>query len=937
LKWYFATGDNVHSSPTIGSDGTIYFGSWDNKLYAINPDGTQKWNFTTGGYVSSSPAIGSDGTIYFGSSDNKLYAINPDGTEKWSFATGDVIQSSPAIGHDGTIFIGSNDRKVHAIYPNGTQKWNFTTGLYVLSSPSIASDGTVYVGSYDGKLYAINPDGTQKWNFTTSGFVHSSPAIGFDGTIYVGTVSSFSTLPNFYAIYPDGSLKWEIYLPTRIFSSPAIGLDGTLYVGTGWYSSSPDLGFYAVNPNGTVMWKFDAGDDFFSSPSIGSDGTIYIGSRDHRLYAINQDGSQKWNFTAMDSIDSSPTIDSDGTIYVGSSDRNLYAIGTPAQGQPLIADAGPDQVVDEGQTVHFHGEATGGSGGSYEWSLKANITTRRMSLGVASVGGLVYAIGGNLAGEGSPGYPSGIVEVYDPITDTWASRSDMNYGGAGLAVSAVGGKIYALGLMSGPFTQWNEVYDPITDTWTLISPMPTVRSYVASAVVDDKIYVVGGRSTMNPNASFNEEYDPATSIWTEKAPIPTKRYALAATTLNGKVYAIGGVDSITHWRTDLVEVYDPSTDSWSTAAPLPFTSIGNAAVAYNGKIYVASGNQAFDCVTDSYFAVYDPGTDIWTNLSSLIIPRRHFSMAEVNGNLYAIGGTHGWMCGNVAPIEEYAPSAVLDFTWDMNHLIDSDGDGNSTNDIDATGQNPSHIYGDNGDYVVTLTVTDNAGSTAHDTVNVTVLNLDPAVSVEVDANLATKGNVTLRLAGEKYHDATMYLYEDGVEVGNVTVFRVPGNPDDQSGTIRAVEFNLSRVYTANVLYTPDDDPINGQPNGATPAWIILSLEDCDETRIHHTFNVKHPETWDWSVELNPYLCRVVEINATAIDPGSDDLIFNWSFGASNKYYNDGAGPDPYPSPGGIFPFEATDKVRFDYTGSIVIKVVVWDDDGGSQTIELALN
>jgi hypothetical protein len=65
----------VTSSPAIGADGTIYVGSADMKLYAINPDGSEKWHFTTQGAIASSPAIGSDGTIYIGSSDNNLYAV----------------------------------------------------------------------------------------------------------------------------------------------------------------------------------------------------------------------------------------------------------------------------------------------------------------------------------------------------------------------------------------------------------------------------------------------------------------------------------------------------------------------------------------------------------------------------------------------------------------------------------------------------------------------------------------------------------------------------------------------------------------------------------------------------------------------------------------------------------------------------------------------
>ena len=153
--WEFETGDMVQSSPAIGSDATIYVGSYDNKLYAINPDGSKKWAFETGNYVLSSPAIGSDGTIYVGSYDNKLYAINPDGSKKWAFETGDEVHSSPVIGSDGTIYVGSEDNNLYAINTDGTKKWAFDTGDDVNSSPAIGRDGTIYFGSLDGNLYAI--------------------------------------------------------------------------------------------------------------------------------------------------------------------------------------------------------------------------------------------------------------------------------------------------------------------------------------------------------------------------------------------------------------------------------------------------------------------------------------------------------------------------------------------------------------------------------------------------------------------------------------------------------------------------------------------------------------------------------------------------------------------------------------------------------------
>jgi len=120
------SGNGVRSSPTIGNDGTIYVGSDDSYLYAINADGSKKWAFETNldgrqgpdfglDRVRSSPVIGSDGTIYVGSGDYNLYAINPDGSKKWNFKTGDGVDSSPTIGNDGTIYVGSWDKNLYAI------------------------------------------------------------------------------------------------------------------------------------------------------------------------------------------------------------------------------------------------------------------------------------------------------------------------------------------------------------------------------------------------------------------------------------------------------------------------------------------------------------------------------------------------------------------------------------------------------------------------------------------------------------------------------------------------------------------------------------------------------------------------------------------------------------------------------------------------------
>ena len=324
-KWEFTTGGAVTSSPAIGIDKTIYVGSEDSKLYAINPDGTKKWEFPTGGAIVSSPAIGMEGTIFVGSFDCKLYAINSNGTKKWEFLTGDIISLSPAIGADGTIYICAYDRKLYAINPNGTKKWEYFINANYQSSPTIGIDGTIYLASDDKKIHAVDPEGNKKWDFVTGGNSNafSSPVIGIDGTIYVG-------LDNFklYAINSDGSKKWEFAALLYIISSPAIGNDGTIYVG------SDDRKLYAINPDGTKKWEFLTGDYVESSPAIGKDGTIFIGSYywDKKLYAINPDGTKKWEFLTGGSVHSSPAIGTDGTVYVGSADGKLYAVSSDCGG-----------------------------------------------------------------------------------------------------------------------------------------------------------------------------------------------------------------------------------------------------------------------------------------------------------------------------------------------------------------------------------------------------------------------------------------------------------------------------------------------------------------------------------------------------------------------------------------------------------------------------
>ena len=243
---------------------------------------TNEWSVDLRSDSDSAPAVGTDGTIYVGTWKGQLWALNPDGSRKWVFQARNEIKSAPAVGLDGTVYFGCRDRKFYAVRADGKKRWEFQTGGWVDSSPALATDGTVYFGSWDKSFYALNADGTKRWQFTTPGEIVSSPAIGADGTIYFGSHDR-----KFYALAPDGRKKWEFATGGPIISSPALNKDQCLYF------TSVDGCLYALNLDGSLRWRLRTGGITESSPVIGLDGTIYVGVLQH-LWAIHPDGKKKW-------------------------------------------------------------------------------------------------------------------------------------------------------------------------------------------------------------------------------------------------------------------------------------------------------------------------------------------------------------------------------------------------------------------------------------------------------------------------------------------------------------------------------------------------------------------------------------------------------------------------------------------------------------------
>ena len=322
---------------------------------------------------------------------------------------------------------------------------------------------------------------------------------------------------------------------------------------------------------------------------------------------------------------------------------------TPGQAKQLAT--GDIIVLQDGRTLPIHFRIETGATGDC-WTTKASMPTARYTLGVATVNGILYAVGG--VNNNTPFTPVATVEAYDPATNTWTTKASMPTARAGVGVVAVNGAVYAV----GGFTTGNvgtvEAYDPATDTWTPKAPMPTARSSLAVATINGILYAVGGQVGNGPTATL-EAYDPSTNTWTTKAPMPTVRNGLGVAAISGVLYAVGGANGNPAVYLADLQAYDPSTNTWTPRASMPTPRQGLGVSAINGILYAVGGcndNSASPPCLATVEA-YDPGTDIWTTRVSMHTPRVWLGAAAINNLLYAVGG--GSSGAILATVEAYQP------------------------------------------------------------------------------------------------------------------------------------------------------------------------------------------------------------------------------------------------------------------------------------------
>ncbi|ADE01275.1 outer membrane protein assembly factor BamB family protein [Haloferax volcanii] len=350
VEWTFEAGDAFWGSPIV-ADGTVYIGSADSALYALDAEtGEERWSFEAGHRIEGTPAY-ADGVVYVGSYDKHLYALDAGtGEERWSRGFGGLIRGSPTV-WDGTVYTGvgchnlacawyaeeANVSETGWVYAldaeTGETEWRYEVGDEVVSTPAVTNN-RVYVGTSDEALYALSRStGEVEWTYETRDMIWSSPAVAY-GSVYFtdwnGNVHA--------ADAATGEQEWLADTAGRYISgSVAVG-EEAVYVGHTPYNTldDPTINHAKVfrfdRESGAENWSFETPALEVGSSPVLTEDVLYVGT--HRqsdgdgvgVHAITTDGQEEW-FMEIDGrgVGSSPAL-VDGRLYFGGTDAKVYAV-----------------------------------------------------------------------------------------------------------------------------------------------------------------------------------------------------------------------------------------------------------------------------------------------------------------------------------------------------------------------------------------------------------------------------------------------------------------------------------------------------------------------------------------------------------------------------------------------------------------------------------
>ncbi|MBP6058340.1 MAG: galactose oxidase [Nitrosomonas sp.] len=224
------------------------------------------------------------------------------------------------------------------------------------------------------------------------------------------------------------------------------------------------------------------------------------------------------------------------------------------------------------------------------WSFTTPLPEGRHHVGIASLNGMLYVVGGFTKSFLSVWHAVATVYQYNPATREWRELAPMPTARGALGVAVYQNRLYAIGGYDGKHNSGAvEIFDPQTNTWSSGASMFTPRDHLAVVATENRIYAIGGRPKLDyhRNLATVEEYDPQSNQWQPRANLPTPRSGITAGIINDWIYVIGGETKDGTFATN--EAYHSAMDQWRTMAPMPTARHGLGSAVVNGRLYVISG------------------------------------------------------------------------------------------------------------------------------------------------------------------------------------------------------------------------------------------------------------------------------------------------------------------------------------------------------------
>ena len=198
--WRFNTAP-IESSPLLVKN-TLYFGAWDNKVYALNAkNGRKRWTFQADDQMNTSAAYWNN-TIYMASYAGSVPTRSTPARARCAgrrshAGLGGQNSSTPARPWLSAIYIGNSDGTMYVLQGQDRKAaLGAALGSYHLFRRRRLEAARGRVGTYDGKFFALDAaTGDVKWQKSMPSAVHSSPTV-MDGLVYVSVCAAAARPPS---------------------------------------------------------------------------------------------------------------------------------------------------------------------------------------------------------------------------------------------------------------------------------------------------------------------------------------------------------------------------------------------------------------------------------------------------------------------------------------------------------------------------------------------------------------------------------------------------------------------------------------------------------------------------------------------------------------------------------------------------------------------